>query len=170
MVGPRKPMNVRMGRLEKDELDQFLALAGDAPRGDPAAGAGSGFSKEEAAQQAARCLHCDCRKLHTCKLRKWAERYEADPLRFKSSRRTFQQDSRHAEVIFEPGKCIDCGLCIQISAAAGESFGLTFVGRGFDVRVGVPLNRSLAEGLEKVAAECVEACPTAAMSFRREIT
>jgi ferredoxin len=167
LVGAKKPMNVRMGRLEQDELEQFLAIAGDAPRRDPPA---AGFSKEEATEQAARCLHCDCRKLQTCKLRKWADIYKADPLRYKSQRRHFQQDARHAEVIFEPGKCIDCGLCIQIAAAGGERFGLTFVGRGFDVRVGIPLDRSLGEALEKVAAACVEACPTAAMSFRRDVT
>jgi len=165
MIGPRKPMNVRMGRLEKEELDQFLQISGAAPRRDPSA---DGFSSEEAVEQSARCLHCDCRKLDSCKLRSWADRYEADPSRYKGERRTFTQDTRHAEVIFEPGKCIDCGLCIQIAAAAGEPFGLTFVGRGFDVRVGVPLNHSLAEALDKVAAECVEACPTAAISFRRD--
>ena len=80
----------------------------------------------------------------------------------------FQQDARHAEVIYEPGKCIDCGLCIQIAAAAGEPLGLTFVGRGFDVRVAVPLDRSLAEALSKAAAECVAACPTAALAWKSE--
>ncbi len=53
-------------------------------------------------------------------------------------------------MIYEPGKCIDCGLCIQIAAAAGEPLGLTYIGRGFDVRVGVPLGHSLAEALTKV--------------------
>ncbi|MEE9602884.1 MAG: 2Fe-2S iron-sulfur cluster-binding protein [Thermoguttaceae bacterium] len=166
LVGSQRPLNVRIGHLQQSELKQFLATAGDAPRRDPTAGPEARFSTQEAAEQAARCLHCDCRKLHTCKLRKWAELYKADPLKYKAPRRTFQQDSRHTEVIFEPGKCIDCGLCIQIAAAGGEKFGLTFVGRGFDVRVGVPLNRSLDEALEKVAARCVEACPTAALSLR----
>ena len=69
-------------------------------------------------------------------------------------------------MIFEPGKCIDCGLCIQIAAAAGEPLGLTFIGRGFDVRVGVPLGRSLEAALQKVAAQCVAACPTAALAWK----
>jgi NADH dehydrogenase/NADH:ubiquinone oxidoreductase subunit G len=69
-------------------------------------------------------------------------------------------------VIFEPGKCIDCGLCIQIAAAAGETLGLAFVGRGFDVRVAVPLDHSLEAALQKVAAQCVAACPTAALAWK----
>ena len=71
-------------------------------------------------------------------------------------------------MVYEPGKCIDCGLCVEIAEAAGEPLGLAFVGRGFLVRVGVPFDRSLDEALTKVAAECVAACPTAALSFRDE--
>jgi len=33
------------------------------------------------------------------------------------------------------------------------------------VRLDVPLNESLENGLKKVAAECVKACPTAALAF-----
>jgi ferredoxin len=117
--------------------------------------------------QAARCLHCDCRGQSTCKLRKYSAIYGADTKRFKGQRRQFEIDARHAEIVFEPGKCIDCGLCIQIAQAAGEPLGLTFVGRGFDVRVAVPLDRSLAEALTKAAAECVAACPTAALAWKR---
>ena len=126
----------------------------------------AGLASTEGPRQTARCLHCDCRGLRSCKLRKYAALYNAQPRRYKAERRVFQQDSRHAEVIYESGKCIDCGLCIQIAAAAGEPLGLTFVGRGFDVRVAVPLDRPLAEALTKVAAECVAACPTAALAWK----
>ena len=69
-------------------------------------------------------------------------------------------------MLYEPGKCIDCGLCIQIVEAAKEPLGLTFIGRGFDVRVGVPFDRSLEEALGRVAAECIAACPTAALAWQ----
>jgi ferredoxin len=126
----------------------------------------SGFTLPEGQHQAARCLHCDCRGLHSCKLREYAAKYHANPRRFDGQRRVFQLDARHAEVIYEPGKCIACGLCIQIAAAAGEPLGLTFVGRGFDVRVSVPFDRSVGEALSKAAAACVAACPTAALAYK----
>jgi NADH dehydrogenase/NADH:ubiquinone oxidoreductase subunit G len=94
--------------------------------------------------------------------------YGADPKRFKTGRRYFEQDAQHADVLFEPGKCIDCGLCIQIAASAGEEIGLTFVGRGFDVRVAVPLNHHLDEALRKAAADCIAACPTAALAWKKD--
>jgi len=166
VTGPQKPFSTKIGRMEKEEVALMSAGAADAPRREPAGGLKTGFSPQEAAEQAARCMHCDCRALHSCKLREYAARYHADPRRYRAARRTFQQDTRHPQVIYESGKCIDCGLCIRIASAAGEALGLTFVGRGFDVRLGVPLDGSLADALQKVAAECVAACPTAALAWK----
>lgn len=164
--GPPRPFSVRMGRVNDEEMHSFLAGAGDAFRREPGAGIEGEFSEAEAAQQADRCLHCDCRALDTCRLRRYAEQYGADPGRYPSTRRPFVQIVQPSGVIYEPGKCINCGLCIQIAARAGEPLGLSFVGRGFDVRIGVPFSRSFDEALTKAAQEAVAACPTAALAFR----
>jgi ferredoxin len=168
VTGPPKPLSTRIGRLEEDELALYLAGASEAPREEPASGPAAGFSPQQVIEQSTRCMHCDCRGLATCKLRQYSDLYQADPRRYKDDRRPFRQDRQHARVIYESGKCITCGLCIEIAATAGEPLGLTFVGRGFDVRVGVPLDGSLREALQKTAAECVAACPTAALSFKEE--
>jgi ferredoxin len=165
-TGQAVPLSVKIGRMHGEELLRFAAGATSTPRAQPAFGSATGFSCAEGVEQAARCLHCDCRGAASCKLRRYAAQYGANTRRFKAERRVFQQDARHSEVIYEPGKCIDCRLCIQIAAAAGEPLGLTFVGRGFDVRVAVPLDRSLADALSKAAAECVAACPTAALAWK----
>ena len=95
-----------------------------------------------------------------------AENYGVNPKAFSSEhRRAFAVIRQPGGVIFEPGKCISCGICIAIADQAQEPLGLTFVGRGFDVQVAVPLNGSLAEGLQKVGAECVKHCPTGALAF-----
>jgi len=133
-------------------------------------GANSALSVTElvsAAQTAAgRCCHCDCRAANDCKLRIVAEKYGVNPKAFIGEhRRAFAVIRQPGGVIFEPGKCISCGICVAIAAQAQEPLGLTFVGRGFAVQVAVPLAGTLAEGLQKVGAECVKHCPTGALEF-----
>jgi len=165
VTGPPHVFNTRMGRLEDGEIERFVADADKTKRLTPSP-EGAGFTDDQARDEAARCLHCDCRKPQSCKLRQYAQQYGAKPGRYKGPRRSFVQHLQHPGVIYEPGKCINCGLCIQIAAEAGESLGLTFVGRGFDVRVAVPFDRSIAEGLKHAANQCVEACPTGALVFK----
>jgi NADH dehydrogenase/NADH:ubiquinone oxidoreductase subunit G len=116
--------------------------------------------------EAARCLHCDCRARGRCQLRDLATAYGADARTWRDRRPTFEQDLSHHEVIYEPGKCIVCGLCVQVAAAHDEPYGQTFLGRGIAVRVGPPLRKSLAVALAHCAERCVEVCPTGALAFR----
>jgi NADPH-dependent glutamate synthase beta subunit-like oxidoreductase len=179
VTGTSPPFTTRIGKMAHDELVQLSTDTAQVPRcvhdlaagnaGYPHAGPGvPGIELSAAAEQAARCLHCDCRAATSCRLRGYSAQYGADPRRFKAQRRKYEQDTRHADILFEPGKCIDCGLCVQITAAGGEELGLAYIGRGFDVRIGVPLGHSAAEALAKVAAECVTACPTAAIAWKMD--
>ncbi len=154
-----------MGRLEPPELELFLKGASPHSRVTPALGEEAAFTVDEAREESARCLHCDCRAAGSCSLQHYAELYGANPNRFARQRRKFEQVQHPAHVIFEPGKCILCGICIHIAKQAAEPLGLTFVGRGFDVQVSAPLNRPFSDGLQKVAAECVAHCPTGAIVF-----
>jgi len=165
VTGAAKPFNTRIGQLKNGEIETFMAHVSKAPRVVPSQQDG-GFTDTQAREEAARCLHCDCRKAQICKLRQNAQHGEARPSRYKGQRRSFIQHFQHPDVIYEPSKCINCGLCIQIAAEAGEELGLTFVGRGFDVQVAVPFDRSMAEALKHTASQCVAACPTGALAFK----
>lgn len=164
ITGPFKPFNTRIGKIEDSEKERFAACASNDVRVN-VFGKGDGFTDEQACKEAARCLHCDCRKVDNCKLRQYSQDYSARPAKYKGRRRLFIQQAHPPEIIYEPGKCIDCGLCIQVAGKAAEEFGLTFIGRGFDVRVAVPFKRSIADGLKQSATECVSACPTGALAF-----
>lgn len=157
--------SVRIGKLAPEELAELRSLASDTPRAELQAAIGD-LDLHAAAAQAERCLHCDCRALPGCRLRRYAERYGADPNRYKGERAVLRLQYKESDVLYEPGKCIVCGLCVAVTEAARAPLGLTFVGRGFDVRVGVPFHRSLEEALGKLAEQCVAVCPTGALSFR----
>ena len=165
---PGKPFSSIMGRLDKAEIQTFLGTASPAPAQSPC-DVCSGFNQGEAAAAAARCLRCDCRSSGQCALQSYAEDYGADASRYRQQRRPFEQFSQPGGVIFEPGKCILCGICVKLTELAGEPLGLAFVGRGFDVRVAAPFDRAVQDGLKGVAEECVRHCPTGALAFHHGI-
>jgi ferredoxin len=161
-----RPYTVHMGRLHECELPLLRQEGAPHDRVAPAGGDNAAFTDAEMRQETARCLHCDCLKVRDCRLRECAAAGDASPTRFKGERRQYRKEFTHPDVVFEPGKCIACGRCVAITERAGEKLGLAFTGRGFTVRVAVPFDAPLAAGLTKVARECVEACPTAALSWR----
>ncbi len=120
----------------------------------------------DAIREARRCLTCGCRKADCCRVRSLATEYDVDAYRFTGARRRFSQDLSHPEVIYEPGKCINCEACVRIAEAAGEELGLATIGRGFEVRVAPPFGATLAEALRKTARRAAEACPTGALALR----
>ena len=131
----------------------------------------SGALLGDLAQAAGRCGQCDCRAAGTCRLRLHAARHGVNPRAFSGEhRRRFAFLRQPGGVIYEPGKCIACGLCVELTARAREPLGLTFIGRGFTVQIGVPLNGTLADALTKTAAEVVRHCPTGALAFEKPPT
>ena len=167
------PFHSRVNKLRPEEIEAFVNLANqqkDQPflnKRSVNVAPSEAVTPEQAALEAARCLHCECRKPDTCKLRQYAQVYRVHSHHFNGhDRRIIERIDHHPVIVYEPGKCIKCGLCVRITEASGEDLGLTFIGRGFDVRIGVPLNQTLDKALAKTAAQCVEACPTGALAFK----
>ncbi len=163
MPGTEKCFNSSIGRLHPAELAAYAVErrndVGQAPSPvDPGAAV---------LHEASRCLHCDCAKPVSCKLRRYAEQYGLGPQITRVMERAPVAAVRTADgVLFEPGKCIKCGICVEIVRASGLDAGIAFAGRGLESRLEVPFGASLAKGLGGVAGRCVEACPTAALSFK----
>jgi len=164
VIGEPSMFNSRFGRLLPAEHLEYLKESVEGKRIEPEK-PGMGLSAEQVMEEAGRCLHCDCRDMHQCRLRIYSDAYGADQKRFKSEERTLcTKQDQHKQVIYEPTKCIKCGICVRIAEKYRDEFGLTFIGRGFEVVVGVPFNETIASGLKQAALEVADACPTGAIS------
>jgi ferredoxin len=162
-LAPASRFAVRLGVLSPSELEIFKSNAVSQPRQAP------DMSGHSAEVESIRCLSCDCAKTGHCALQRYAILYNAQPAHFRSTRREMTRNSEHPEIIYEPGKCIACGLCVQIAQNAVDPMGLAFVGRGFSVRVAAPLDAKFSQVLQKAAKQCADACPTGALSLRKPI-
>ncbi|MDP3180221.1 MAG: hypothetical protein Q8M67_00200, partial [Bacteroidota bacterium] len=155
--------NSKFGRLAEAEFIQYKKDSETASR--QKAGK-EGFTREDAIREAKRCMHCDCRNPESCVLRELSDRYHAVQKRFQSEERWNVEKFIHREgIVYEPNKCIKCGICVRLTRQHQEEFGFTFIGRGFDVKVGVPFNESVQKGLEKTAELVAKACPTGALAM-----
>ena len=129
-----------------------------------------------------------------CRLLKYMAKYKANRHRFKNAEASEPPADHEPQtpeneailqsdrVVFDPRKCIKCGLCVAITRKSGEEIGLTFLGRGFDTHVGVPFDEPLQRVLERsadksadksagesageLADDIVSTCPTAALTWR----
>jgi glutamate synthase (NADPH) small chain len=157
----KKEFDCRLGSLEDGEKAEFAVN-----RADPATLA-QGRQADDMEAEAGRCLHCDCMKVVSCKLREYATQYGARQFVYPGAeRQQITAMMQSDEIVYEPGKCIKCGLCVEIAVQRGEPLGMAFMQRGFDTHVRVPFDQSLAEGLGASGRECAEACPTGALSVR----
>jgi len=177
ILGRPKRFNSVAGRLDHDTIDTMMeSTVNKDDRYEPAAPAGTCFSKEEPAGlstpeaqlESSRCLHCDCRAKDNCDLRDFSEEYDADQRRFTGARRPIGKIEEGDVVHLDNGKCIQCGLCIQIAEDHGEKIGLSYVGRGFQTRIEPPLGYNMSEALGESARPAAAACPTGALSMRDE--
>ncbi len=159
-----RKFNSRFDKLFPEEFEEYLKESVRDSRYEPV-DAVYGFSTEMILKEAARCLHCDCRKIDSCKLRNYSDEYKVDRRKYLiAQRNSMLKFDQHATLVYEPEKCIRCGLCIDITLKEKEPTGLSFFGRGFDVRMNVPFRETMKEGLTHTAQKCSEYCPTGALS------
>ncbi len=128
-----------------------------------------GLTPDLARGEARRCLACGCGAAGDCVIRGYALEYGADPDRFSGARRDYAVNTEHPEIIIEPGKCVNCGLCVRLSREA-EALGIFgFVERGFETRVRAYFELARQPPGRQFCLDCAEACPTGAILKRSDL-
>lgn len=176
--------NSQLGALRSAELDAFLTRTDpvhdtkrtlistllNAVLGGPSPHTGAKHTApavDDLLREASRCMHCECHKPVSCRLRQYATRYDARQTAYRlAARANVEPVSRSGRVVYEPGKCIKCGLCVDVCRQSDQQAGMAFEGRGYTVRVKPPFKLQLEDALAADADRCVAICPTGALAYQ----
>ena len=177
IIGRRKRFNSLAGRLDRPTIDTMMeSTVTKKDRVEPATPDGGCFSKTEAAGfindesafESARCLHCDCRAKDNCDSatspKSTRPTSVASPARVGPS-----ATSPKASTCTSTRASASSAVCVQIAEDAGEQVGLTYVGRGFNVKIAPPLDFDMDDAMAPATARrAAAACPTGALEVRGE--
>ncbi|WP_061291292.1 2Fe-2S iron-sulfur cluster-binding protein [Herbidospora cretacea] len=101
----------------------------------------------------------------------WIAEYDADPGRFGDDAATVAEPPKVDNDLYvrDYSKCILCYKCVD---ACGEqwqnSFAISVAGRGFDATISTEFDAPLTDSACVFCGNCVEVCPTGALSFKNE--
>jgi ferredoxin len=155
----------RLARLTSGELRDFCSGCSPTPRIAEHVRVDE-LSDDQLRGEARRCLECDCAAIDVCSLHHYAALYHCDARRFHGSGRRFEGRLEAHGVVLEPGKCILCGKCVQLTHEAADAKGLAILGRSLETRIGPPPGATLTQALGSAACACAAACPTGAISLK----
>ena len=160
-----KPGEAELGAIHEAPRHEVHEIPVDERRGSFAE-VSTGYEFEDVCYESARCLSCGCVVFDRCALRLYAQEYDVDIKHYFGRVRKHKLDERHPHIVYDPNKCILCARCIRTCARVLPISALGLVGRGFKTEVRPAMNDPLVETNCISCGNCVDACPTGALTVK----
>ncbi len=127
----------------------------------------TGYLKDQAQREAARCLQCACPAAGQCDLQRYSIEHGLADNRFHDGEpgdyHDYDVDLSHSFILRDPNKCINCTQCVRVchDVIGPDCYGM--FGKGFDTIVSTPFNVSLHDTDCVSCGACVQVCPTGSL-------
>jgi NADH-quinone oxidoreductase subunit G/NADP-reducing hydrogenase subunit HndD len=110
-----------------------------------------------------------CARNGICELQALAEDLGIREVRVRVEPPGHEVDASSLSVVRDPDKCILCRRCLQTCDQIQGVSGLRIKGRGYTSLVGAPFDTPLGDALCVNCGQCINRCPTGALTERTQI-
>jgi formate dehydrogenase alpha subunit len=113
------------------------------------------------------CLSCS--KNETCELLTIAAYVGIDEDRLDKLRKPevlMPIDSSNPFFVFDPNKCVLCGICVRTCDEIQGRQAIDFIHRGYETKIGTAGDLPFIESICESCGECVVRCPVGSLAFK----
>ncbi|NTU89054.1 MAG: formate dehydrogenase subunit alpha [Actinobacteria bacterium] len=111
------------------------------------------------------CLNCS--SMGQCKLADYCYEYGVEKKDHPTCNPLLPVDESNPFFVHNPNLCIDCRICERVCTELSGRKTITTDGRGYDMNIGVPFGHLWIDSNCESCGNCVENCPTGALSRKR---
>ena len=108
------------------------------------------------------CLTCV--RSGNCELQALAEKYNVTEIDYEGEKVNYEIDDKSPSIVRNPNKCVLCRRCVGACKNVQGIGAIDSINRGFDSIVSTAENCSLNDVDCTFCGQCIEACPTGALS------